>query len=198
MSDESREEKLAQIRARAEALRAAKAGAAPAAAPTLPGKAAPGGVPAPATPANIAAAPAAPGRTTPGGPAAPAAPAKSTQGRPASPSAGVDVPVSSLNPGGRPAAPPQSPALEASGTPNQSIEIRADPSEAENIKKILGGLGAYQNPLRGGAWQIDYRYYAEARRRLEAAGYLITERDFMGRPLSDWSPTSRGWTRVES
>jgi hypothetical protein len=160
VADESREDKIAQIRARAEELRAAKA---------VPTAAAP------------AAAPAAPGKASAGGPAA----------------ATVGVPVSSPNPGGRAAAPPQSTALEASGTPNQGVEIRADPSESENIKKILGGLGAYQNPLRGGAWQIDYRYLAEARRRLEAAGYAITERDFMGRPLSDWSPASRGWTRVD-
>lgn len=165
MTDESREDKLAQIRARAEALRAARA--APAASTAAP------------TPAE-------------------AAPAKPVRAGPAAPAPGIEVPVSSPNPGGRPAAPPQVPALEASGTPNQSVEIRADPSESENIKKILGGLGAYQNPLRGNAWQIDYRYFAEARRRLEAAGYVIAERDFLGRPLSTWSPASRGWTLVES
>ncbi|MDR7522226.1 MAG: hypothetical protein QN168_07180 [Armatimonadota bacterium] len=151
----SREEKLAQIRARAEALRAARAGGAtPAAAPTRP---------------------------------APAKPA----------AAGFDVPVSSINPGGRPATPPQRPVLEAYGTLNQSVEIRGDPAEHENLKKLLGGLGAYQNPLRRGAWQIDYRYYAEARRRLQAAGYTVTEQDHLGRPLAAWSPVARGWTRVE-
>lgn len=169
MTDESREEKLAQIRARAEALRAARA-----------------------APAASTAAPAAAST------AAPVAPAKPDRAGPATPASGVEVPVSSLNPGGRPAAPPQVPALEAYGTPNQSVEIRANPSEAENVKKILGGLGAYQNPLRGNAWQIDYRYFAEARRRLEAAGYVIAGRDFLGRPLSTWSPAARGWTRVES
>jgi hypothetical protein len=103
-----------------------------------------------------------------------------------------------LNPGGRPGTPPQALALEAFGTLNQSVEIRADAVEADNLKKLLGGLGAYQNPLRGDVWQIDYRYYAEARRRLEAAGYTLTEKDYLGRPLTAWNPTARGWTRVES
>ncbi|MBM3469198.1 MAG: hypothetical protein FJX73_00170 [Armatimonadetes bacterium] len=47
--------------------------------------------------------------------------------------------------------------------------------EDENLKKLLGGLGAYQNPLRPGVWQVDHRYRAEAVRRLEAAGYAIAE-----------------------
>ncbi|MDR7483932.1 MAG: hypothetical protein QN187_01235 [Armatimonadota bacterium] len=156
--EQSREEKLAEIRARAEALRAARTGG--------------------ATPAAVPTAPAGP------------APAKTV-------AAGFDVPVSSINPGGRPGAPPQNPALEAYGTLNQSVEIRGDPAEHENLKKLLGGLGAYQNPLRRGAWQIDYRYYAEARRRLQAAGYTITEQDHLDRPLAAWSPVARGWTRVE-
>jgi hypothetical protein len=123
------------------------------------------------------------------GPAAPAAKA---------PAAALEVPVSSLNPGGRPGTPPKARALEVLGTINSSVEIRADAGEAENVKKLLGGLGAYQNPLRGNVWQIDYRYYAEARRRLEAAGYTITERDYLGRPVTAWSPAGRGWSRVES
>jgi hypothetical protein len=151
----TREQKLAQIKARADALRAAKAaGAAPA-----------------------------------GGKAA-ASPAAAT--------AALEVPVSSLNPGGRPGTPPQKPAVQAYGTINQSVELKADAGEHENVKKLLGGLGAYQNPLRGEAWQIDYRYYAEARRRLEAAGYAVTEQDYLGRPVRAWTPASRGWTRVES
>ncbi|MDR7537679.1 MAG: hypothetical protein QN183_15145, partial [Armatimonadota bacterium] len=145
-SEQTREEKLAAIRARAEALRAAKAAAG-------------------ATSAG-AATPGAAARPAPGGPAA--APT-------------VEVPVSSLNPGGRPATPPQSTKIEAYGTINQSVELRADPGEAENLKKLLGGLGAYQNPLRAGVWQVDYRYYAEARRRLEAAGYTVTEQDYLDR-----------------
>ncbi|MDR7422806.1 MAG: hypothetical protein QN125_07010 [Armatimonadota bacterium] len=174
----SREEKMAAIRARVEALRAARGGAAvapPAATPKAPE--------APASPA----AGAAPATTSPR--AAPAAPRAAA--------AQIEVPVSSLNPGGRPGTPPGAPALEAFGTLNQSVEIRGEAGENENLKKILGGLGAYQNPLRGGAWQIDYRYYAEAKRRLEAAGYTLAERDYLGRPLAAWNPVARGWTRVE-
>jgi hypothetical protein len=157
----SREEKLAAIRARAEALKAARAG----------------GAPAPSAPAPAAAPTAA---------AKPAAPAA------------VEVPVSSLNPGGRPGTPPQAPALQAYGTINQSVEILGEAVETENLRKLLGGLGAYQNPLRSNAWQVDYRYYAEARRRLEAAGYKITGKDYLDRSISTWNPVSRGWTRVET
>ncbi len=117
---------------------------------------------------------------------------------PAAPSSGLEVPVSSLNPGGRPGAPPKTPTVTAHGTINSSVEIRGEATEEENIKKLLGGLGAYQNPVRGNAWQIDYRYYAEARRRLEAAGYTVAEKDYLNRPIKDWSPTSRGWTRTQS
>ncbi|MGQ0550374.1 MAG: hypothetical protein ACT4PY_11990 [Armatimonadota bacterium] len=152
----TRDEKIAALKAKADALRAARAAA-----------------------------------QTPGVPQAGAT-------KVAAPGAGVEVPVSSLNPGGRPGSVPQALAVEVYGTINNSVEIRGAPSEDENLKKLLGGLGAYQNPLRTNAWQVDYRYYAEARRRLEAAGYKVTEKDFLGRPLRDWSPTSRGWTRVAS
>jgi hypothetical protein len=146
---QSREEKIAALRAKVEAMKAARAAA---------------------------------------GPGVTAAAAK--------PAATVDVPVSSLNPGGRPGAPPKAATIEALGTINNSVELRAAATEDDNIKKLLGGLGAYQNPLRGGVWQLDYRYYAEARRRLEAAGYTISEQDYLGRPLKDWTPVARGWTRV--
>lgn len=162
----SREEKLAQIKARAEALKAARSAGAAAAKAGTPGATAAGGT-----------------ATAPAKPAAPTS---------------VEVPVSSVNPGGRAGAPPQVAALEVFGTLNQSVEIKADAVEHDNVKKLLGGLGAYQNPLRGDVWQIDYRYYAEARQRLEAAGYTITETDYLGRPLSTWNPVTRGWTRVES
>jgi len=109
----------------------------------------------------------------------------------------VEVPVSAMNPGGRPGALPQASSVEVYGTINNSVEIRGQASEDENLKKLLGGLGAYQNPIRRNAWQVDYRYYAEARRRLEAAGYKVTEKDFLGRSIAGWSPTTRGWTRVE-
>ncbi len=118
--------------------------------------------------------------------------------KPAAPSNALEVPVSSLNPGGRPGTPPKAPAVTAHGTINSSVEIRGEATEEENIKKLLGGLGAYQNPVRGNAWQVDYRYYAEARRRLEAAGYKVAEKDYLNRPIKDWSPTSRGWTRTQS
>lgn len=130
--------------------------------------------------------------------AAGAGAAKTTPAQAVGAPASVEVPVSSLNPGGRPGVPPQAPALEAFGSLNQSVEIRGAAGEIENLKKLLGGLGAYQNPVRSGAWQVDYRYYAEARRRLEAAGYTIAEKDFLDRPLATWNPTARGWTRVES
>ncbi len=146
---QSREEKIAALRAKVEAMKAARAAAA-------------GGQPTTAAP----------------------------------PAATVEVPVSSLNPGGRPGTPPQTATIEALGTVNHSVELRAAATEDDNIKKLLGGLGAYQNPLRGGVWQLDYRYYAEARRRLEAAGYTISERDYLGRPLKEWQPAARGWTRV--
>ncbi len=85
----------------------------------------------------------------------------------------TEVPVSSLNPGGRPASAPQIRAVEIRETVNSGVEIRAGAPEDENLKKLLGGLGAYQNPLRPGTWQVDHRYRAEAVRRLEAAGYAV-------------------------
>lgn len=87
----------------------------------------------------------------------------------------IEVPVSSLNPGGRSATSPQTPAVTVRDTVGSGVEIRATAPEDENLKKLLGGLGAYQNPLRPGAWQVDHRYRAEAMRRLEAAGYALAE-----------------------
>jgi hypothetical protein len=109
-----------------------------------------------------------------------------------------ETPVSAVNAAGRPAVKPQSPKVTASGSITQGVEFRGERSEDENLKKLLGGLGAYPNPLRGGAWQVDYRYYADARRRLEQAGYEIEEADFLGRPLREWSPQTRGWTKTAS
>ncbi|MDR7415870.1 MAG: hypothetical protein QN193_04210 [Armatimonadota bacterium] len=108
----------------------------------------------------------------------------------------VEVFVASQNPGASPLSPPQNPVLRAFGTVNQAIEIEADPSEEQNLRKLLGGLGAYQNPLRQNRFQLDYRYWREAKRRLEAAGYRIEQRDFMGRPLDEWDPLTRGWVRA--
>ncbi len=146
----SREELLAAIKAKADALRAARA--------------------------------------TAGGPQAT---------KPAEASAVAETPVSAINAAGRPAVKPQNPKIRAYGMVNQAVEITSDKSEEENLKKLLGGLGAYANPLRGGAWELSYRYYAEARRRLAQAGYEIEETDYAGRPLTAWTPQTRGWTRVQ-
>ncbi len=99
------------------------------------------------------------------------------------------------NPGGGPPTPPQHPKVQALGTITQSVELRCESTEDQNMRKILGGLGAYRNPLRG-AWQIDYRYYAEALKRLQAAGYQVEGKDYLGRPLEQWAPEKRGWTRL--
>lgn len=146
----SREEKIAQLRAKADALKKQRA------------------------------ATGAPG-TTAGAPAG----------------AAFEVPVSAANPAGRPVDRAAGKKIRAYGTVNQAVDIHADASELENLKKLLTGISGYQNPLRRGMIQVDYRYYAEARRRLEQAGYEIEETDFMGRPLRNWSPENRGWTLVE-
>lgn len=113
----------------------------------------------------------------------------------AAPAAGGFKPlVASRNPGGAPVAPPQHPEIRAFGTVTQAVELTCDPSEDANLGKVLGGLGLYKNPLRG-VWQLDYRYYAEAVRRLQLAGYQIDGKDYLGRPLSQWVAEARGWTR---
>ncbi|MCS7236545.1 MAG: hypothetical protein RMM30_11310 [Armatimonadota bacterium] len=132
-----------------------------------------------------------------GGAAAAPAAARPQEARAAAQAPTVPVPVASHNPGGSPITAPANPNLVAVGTVNQAVEIQADPTEEANLRKLLGGLGAYQNPLRRGAWQVDYRYWKEARRRLEAAGYKVEGRDYMGRPLDEWDPLTRGWVRVE-
>ncbi len=99
------------------------------------------------------------------------------------------------NPGAQPATAPQNPKIQALGTITQSVELRCEASEDPNVRKLLGGLGAYKNPIRG-AWQLDYRYYEEALKRLRAAGYQVEGKDYLGRPLEQWSPEGRGWTRL--
>lgn len=128
-------------------------------------------------------------QTAAGAAAAPAAP---------TPAATMEAPVSAANAAGRPVERVAGKKLHAFGTVNQAVDIVASPEDAENLKKLLGGISGYQNPLRRGAFQVDYRYYKEARRRLEAAGYEIEESDFMGRTLAAWTPQGHGWTRVES
>lgn len=123
--------------------------------------------------------------------AASAAPAAAAAPKPAAPAGKATA----ANPGGAPPAAPQNPKVEAFGTITQSVELRAEATEAQNLERLLGGLGLYRNPLRG-VWQIDYRYFAEARKRLEAAGYRVEGRDYLGRPLEQWAPHTRGWTRL--
>jgi hypothetical protein len=128
-------------------------------------------------------------RTGTGAPASPgAAP------RPA-PAAGQKAWATAENPGGAPPSPPQNPKVQAFGTITQSVELRCEKSEDQNFLRLLGGLGAYRNPLRG-VWQLDYRYYAEALKRLRAAGYQVEGSDYLGRPLDTWQPETRGWTRL--
>ncbi|MDQ7819364.1 MAG: hypothetical protein QN173_10615 [Armatimonadota bacterium] len=116
---------------------------------------------------------------------------------PAAPAAPLETPISSVNVAGRPAGPPQNRRIRAVATVTQGVELTAERTEEENIKKLLGGLGAYANPLRGGVWQLDYRYYAEAKRRLQAAGYEIEEDQYGRVPLGAWTPHRGGWTKVE-
>ncbi len=102
--------------------------------------------------------------------------------------------VASRNPGGAPVVAPQHPEIRAFGTLTQAVEFTCDATEDANLAKILGGLGLYKNPLRG-VWQVDYRYYAEAVLRLQAAGYQVDGKDYLGRPLAQWVAEDRGWTR---
>jgi hypothetical protein len=45
---------------------------------------------------------------------------------------------------------------------------------------------------------VDYRYWQEAKRRLQAAGYKVESRDYLGRSLDEWDPVTRGWARAET
>jgi len=134
--------------------------------------------------------------------AAAGTPAPAATPRPAAQALSTGQPASaqrswatSENPGGQPATAPQNPKIQAFGTITQSVELRCEASEDQNIRRLLGGLGAYRNPLRG-VWQLDYRYYAEALKRLQAAGYQVEGTDYLGRPLEKWTPEGRGWTRL--
>ena len=116
---------------------------------------------------------------------------------PAKEAAPVETFVSSLNAAGRPAAAPTNTQLRAYGSVNFAIEIACEKSEEENLRKLLGGIGAYQNPVRGGAFTIDYRYYAEAKRRLERSGYTITEEQFGPLAPGKWDPITGGWGLIK-
>jgi hypothetical protein len=112
---------------------------------------------------------------------------------PAKEAPAVETFVSSLNAAGRPAAAPTNTQLRAYGSVNYAVEIVGEKSEEENLRKLLGGIGAYQNPVRGGAFTVDYRYYAEAKRRLERSGYTITEAQFGPLQPGGWNPIAGGW-----
>lgn len=132
----------------------------------------------------------------PAPPSAPGAPAGPAGTRPpARPAPATPALATSENPGGQPVQPPQNAKVQAFGSINQSVELRCESTEDQNMRRLLGGLGAYRNPLRG-AWQVDYRYYAEAYKRLTAAGYQVEGKDYLGRPLDQWAPARRGWTRL--
>jgi hypothetical protein len=109
----------------------------------------------------------------------------------------VETFVSSLNAAGRPAGAPTNPQLRAYGSVNFAVEIVGDKSEEENLRRLLGGIGAYQNPVRAGAFTVDYRYYAEARRRLERSGYAISEDQFGPVRPAEWRPLAAGWSLMD-
>ncbi len=115
----------------------------------------------------------------------------------AAPAATLETPVSAVNAAGRPVGKPASPKIRALATVTQGVEIASDKVEDENIRKLLGGLGAYQSPLHPGIWQLDYRYYDEAKRRLTQAGYEIEEDQYGSIPLTKWTPHLGGWSKVE-
>ena len=115
----------------------------------------------------------------------------------AAPAAMLETPVSAVNAAGRPVSKLQSSKVGAFATVSQGIELTVDKAEDENIRKLLGGIGAYQNPLRPGVWQLDYRYYDEAKRRLTHAGYEIEENQYGRIPLNKWTPHLGGWSKVE-
>lgn len=128
---------------------------------------------------------------------APTKPEQAGIAQPGPPGATLETFVSAINAAGRPAAVPQSAKVRAYASVNFGVEIQGAPSEAENLRKLLGGIGAYENPVRGGAFQIDYRYYPEAKTRLERAGYQIEEEEFGPLPLGKWNPVRAGWSKVE-
>ena len=109
----------------------------------------------------------------------------------------LETPVSALNAAGRPSTKAQNPKVKSFATVTQGVELTVDKLEDENVKKLLGGLGAYQNPLRRGVWQLDYRYYEEAKRRLAQAGYELEEDQYGRIPLKQWNPQLGGWSKVE-
>src|SRR2546422_10809875 len=76
----------------------------------------------------------------------------------AAPAATLETPVSAVNAAGRPAGKPTSPKVTALATVTQGVELATDKAEDENIRKLLGGPGASQNPLPPRIWPPGYRY----------------------------------------
>src|SRR3972149_11727848 len=68
---------------------------------------------------------------------------------PARDAAALETFVSSLNAAGRPATPPANAQLRAYGSVNFAVEIVGEKSEEEKLRKLLGGIGADHNPVRG-------------------------------------------------
>jgi hypothetical protein len=115
---------------------------------------------------------------------------------PAAASAAPETFVSSANAAGRPAGAAREPKIRVYGSVNFGLELQVAPAEEENVLKLIGGIGGYKNPVRAGAFQVDYRYYPEAKARLERAGYQIEEEAFGPLSPARWTPIRGGWSRV--
>lgn len=116
--------------------------------------------------------------------------------KPAAAAATLETFVSSANAAGRPAGAAKETKIRAFGSVNFSVELQVAPAEEDNVLKLIGGIGGYKNPVRAGAFQVDYRYYPEAKARLERAGYQIDEAAFGPLELKTWTPVRGGWSRV--
>jgi hypothetical protein len=110
--------------------------------------------------------------------------------------AALETFVSSANAAGRPAGTAKEPKIRAFGSVNSSVELQVAAAEEENVLKLIGGIGGYKNPVRAGAFQVDYRYYPEAKARLERAGYQLEEDAFGPVTPTGWTPVRGGWSRV--
>ncbi len=81
--------------------------------------------------------------------------ATQAQGAQAAAAPAVEVFVASVNPGASPVAPPQNLTLRALGTINQAIEIEADPSEEQNLRKLITRLRQRLEPkAQEGTWRF--------------------------------------------
>lgn len=128
--------------------------------------------------------------------AAEAAKPEAAAAKPGAAAAAPETFVSSANAAGRPAGAAKESKIRAYGSVNSAVELQVAPSEEENVLKLIGGIGGYKNPVRAGAFQVDYRYYPEAKTRLERAGYQIEEEAFGPVSPTGWTPVRGGWSRV--